>query len=60
MARQRAALLTEFPGWRIREVSGQWIAARKGLPVVVASAAYELREHLRAAGPARPEGTEGR
>lgn len=54
-ARQRAALLSAFPGWRIRAVTDHWIAARTGTPVVVASTAYELQEQLRRLGPTRPE-----
>lgn len=47
VAGQETLLRAQFPGWRIRSVSGQWIAARTGAPVVVRAHVAELRAALR-------------
>ncbi|WP_146087484.1 hypothetical protein [Thermomonospora echinospora] len=54
-ARREAVLREQFPGWRVREVTGQWIAARKGGPVVVRASAVELRDALRWIDQASPD-----
>lgn len=51
-SRCEAALCRQFPGRRIRKVTGQWVTARQGAPVAVRSTVFEPREAIRPAGPA--------
>ncbi|MDX6744986.1 hypothetical protein [Actinocorallia sp. A-T 12471] len=64
---QLVVLKAEFPNWRVRPVSGRWIAAREGFSVVVRETALEMRNalrlheraHLIVSAPARRQGGAG-